>query len=474
MDTHALRQQAIRIAHISECHRLEIEDFSGDSESGSERALFVWSDIETGASIHLTLQGNGNLISYSREELESPESELLVWSLQQRAEHFLELHYPNESAVFSLTKAIHGQRSIRFAYAEMCSGMPLPVTGWFAEISLSGQVIQFRYYGRSSFFPEISSPIPKDTLLPGVTDALHIRLAVVALNPQILDLEKEELRLVYVPVQQVHSINAETGELMISDGDDAAETAYISVPEIHGEIESSRTTEEIVGVAGNDFIKLREKGLGEIVGVVWGSRDRDGGSHDTSLDGFFYKRSAQTIKAIVNKSDGRVLSFMSFLKQQGPHWLGRQQCLTVALRFLKQALPDYTKYLQLKVTEGRSPETSSTERFQFRIRIKDIPVYLQLLTLDVNRTTGRVVQYSGLDFNPALLAGVPVTPMIDENRAKQIYLEKLDLKLSWKRNRRDVKLPYQLIYTPVHRDKEREIRCIDAITGELICSNDKI
>lgn len=166
--------------------------------------------------------------------------------------------------------------------------MPLPVTGWFAEISLSGQVIQFRYYGRSSFFPEISSPIPKDTLLPGVTDALHIRLAVVALNPQILDLEKEELRLVYVPVQQVHSINAETGELMISDGDDAAETAYISVPEIHGEIESSRTTEEIVGVAGNDFIKLREKkGLGEIVGVVWGSRDRDGGSHDTSLDGFF-------------------------------------------------------------------------------------------------------------------------------------------------------------------------------------------
>lgn len=88
MDTHALRQQAIRIAHISECHRLEIEDFSGDSESGSERALFVWSDIETGASIHLTLQGNGNLISYSREELESPESELLVWSLQQRAEHF--------------------------------------------------------------------------------------------------------------------------------------------------------------------------------------------------------------------------------------------------------------------------------------------------------------------------------------------------------------------------------------------------
>ncbi len=70
---------------------------------------------------------------------------------------------------------------------------------------------------------------------------------------------------------------------MISDGDDAAETAYISVPEIHGEIESSRTTEEIVGVAGNDFIKLREK-------KVWAKSSASYGAAEIGMEAHMIPR----------------------------------------------------------------------------------------------------------------------------------------------------------------------------------------
>lgn len=108
----------------------------------------------------------------------------------------------------------------------------------------------------------------------------------------------------------------------------------------------------------------------------------------------------------------------------------------------------------------------------FRFRAHNghgVLLYLEFVQVCVNRTTGEIDQYLGLDDDPALLAEVPSTPRVDKETAKANYLRHLDFKLEWKLDYEQEEESFCLTYEPVRREKQTDIRYIDAMSGEVIC-----
>ena len=174
------------------------------------------------------------------------------------------------------------------------------------------------------------------------------------------------------------------------------------------------------------------------------------------------------MKAMVDKASGRLRSFMWFAKRKGGMALTREECWVRALSFLQTVLPGSHRYLRL---QQRSEEESNDQRefFTFRVYARSVPVYLQYVRLAVNRTTGHVDHFTGMDVDPARLDEVPTAPEVDRETAKANYLQALDFKLVWQQDYDAEGDAYKRVYKPCHREKRKTIRFIDALSGEMIC-----
>ncbi|KPV60852.1 RNA polymerase subunit sigma-70, partial [Paenibacillus sp. A3] len=239
-------------------------------------------------------------------------------------------------------------------------------------------------------------------------------------------------------------------------------------------VRTAQDVQELLGIDPERYELLREVEMDDhMTGIVWRRRDwQPAVSEDRSLDAFFRQRSEETLKAKIDPVGGRLVSFIRFEEEiPGELRLSRDECLDIALGFLARMQPGLAPFLQLRQQVEASSD-SDREHFDFCIGKQGVWLELEHIRLSVNKTSGQIGHVMGLSVDPAQLQAVEVTPLVDEPEARRIYAEALDLKLGWetdysgsgKRRR------YVLKYRLVHKEKGREIRWIDARTGELICS----
>ncbi|MEC0209080.1 DUF4901 domain-containing protein [Paenibacillus ehimensis] len=485
-----LKLRTEELFDIPEAYELTIADYRDDKREGG-RAMFVWtkagedpiwskSGKDSGLSVELNAQGD--LIEYTIDVEESAGDlpELSVEELRLRAEKFALDHYPGALKPFSLTRTKFAESGTLFFYEQEVMGMPLPMSGFRVKVHRSGIVSDFRYFGRQTKPKIPESLVPKEQLLRQIADTARLDLRLAFLYKSVDDSDKDELRLVYEPTTRWMHFRAdgveEAREAADEDTESEEPAVWLPVPVPAVEAPPVRTAEDALKLLGLDpdrYELLREVEMDDrLTGFVWRRRDwQPDAAEDLSLDAFMRERSEETVKAKIDPVGGRLVSLFRFEEElPGELRLTRDECLDIALGFMARAQPGLAPFMQLRQREEEAD--SGREHFEFRIGKQGVWMEFDHFRLSVNKTTGQIGSMMGPSVDPAQLQAVEVTALMDEPEARRIYAEALDLKLGWetdysgsgKRRR------YRLMYRLVHKKKGREIRWIDARTGELICS----
>lgn len=147
MKKEGLKQKALEIGRVPTHLKLEIEDYGGDDK----RVCFCWTDPQDeNIGIIVELGPDGELESLSRDiEPESGER-LSEEKLEDIIRQFVETHHPGALSAFVREEndRAYGDK-VRFSYVQMEAGLPLPMSGFMADVSLSGEIVYFRYYGEA-------------------------------------------------------------------------------------------------------------------------------------------------------------------------------------------------------------------------------------------------------------------------------------------------------------------------------------
>lgn len=133
----------------------------------------------------------------------------------------------------------------------------------------------------------------------------------------------------------------------------------------------------------------------------------------------------------------------------------------VAEAFLNKMVPEYAKELQFTNLENNLKRDNLI--FEYTLVHEGIPVYGQNVMIQVNKQTGEVESFRGIQYNPKMQYSTNVVG-IDVNAAQKIYLSEIGLPMSYYvyTNRRD-KAKVFLAYT-----LENPELAIQAQTGKKI------
>lgn len=449
-----------------------IEDYF-EGENGEGEAMFAWANEEQdeGITINLDLSGNLSRLSMDTNNENLDIIPLNIDEKKERAEQFLLRHYPDALNYLTYDKTEKFTRTDRFYYEQIVMDVPLENAGCYIDINNQGNIVQFRYKGVKQV-PEIPTTlISKEKLMEHVQNRLNLHLEITKLNTAIHNVTEDGLRLVYTPEQFFMKYKADVLEptLTITDNEDDPQTYVSLTPSSSTDVGKDLSIEDIIGVTDRMEV-IREVDMGEETGIVWRDRKWKMKDHDLSVDGFFKKRSEDTVKAFISKKTGKVRSFMWFNERNGDLQLSREACYQKAITFLELMIPNYDWYLQLIVQENdEKDDTSKKESFTFRMHNgHGIPIQLELVMVVVNRQTGQVDHYNGPSFDMEQLRQIPAEPVISKKEASKVFINHLDFELAWNKNYDQATESYNLVYQACDRHSRTPIRYIDAMTGAVI------
>lgn len=487
-----LKRRTEELFDIPQSYELTIEDYREDKREGG-RAMLVWTKRgedpvwskpgqDTGISVELSDQGDLLEYSIDGEEVSGGHKEELTCDqLRFAAEKFVLDHYPDALKQFSLTRTQASGSVTIFFYEQSVMDMPLPLSGFRVKVQRNGIVSDFRYFGRQTKPRVLESIIPKEQLLRNIKETVKLGLQLAFIHVDVFDVKQDELRLVYKPVNRWNNYCADGKDDSTKQNDEAAgpeeEEVWLELPLLPeaAVVRTLENVQELLDIDPEKYELLREVEMDEqMSGVVWRRRGwKPAEPEDRSLDAFFRERSEDTIKAQFDRESGSLVSFIRFEDSPpGELRLSRNECLDIALRFLARTRPGLEPYLRLRHQEEEGD--SDREHFDFRIEKQGVSLGTDHIRISVNKTAGRAESMIGPLIATAQLEAVEATPLLDEAKARQIYTDALDLKLEWQidYSGRGPKRRYRLMYRQVHRDMQKEIRLIDARTGELICTRD--
>jgi hypothetical protein len=478
LDQANLKNRALTMCEIPERLRLEIEDYFED-EKGNGEAYFSWTSEDEKESIDMTLNQDGGLLSLTLD-LKQPKEEQAMLTLEENraiAEAFLTGHYPDALKILERSNEKELENgAFRFHYEQLVFGLPLDIAGCYLDVANNGTIIHFRYYGIKPVPAIPKQLVAKDVLVEAIRKTLDFDVQLVYLPEGVYESANKGLRLVYEP--NPHYLRFRADELIprIREDDDIEDDVDSSIALAAPEASIIRdlTNEEIIGITSEMEI-IREADLGSEIGTVWRDRDWQADSEDLSFKGFFDKRNDGTVKAFIDKETGKVKKFIWFKNRTGDLRLTREECQEKAAAFLQRMIPDYHLYLELLVQEfdhdDDDTEDSHREGFNFMVKSQSgYRVFTETVHITVNRTTGDIDHYMGLSFDINLLKNAPSVPIITKEEAWNSYFEHLDFQLSWQKDYESEQEQQYLEYKACVKNAQTEIRYIDALTGELICS----
>lgn len=482
----ALKELAEARFDIPQTYELTIADYQEDKREAG-RATFLWtkqgadpvwgeSGKDTGMS--LVFGSQEELLEYTIDVAEAARDlpVLTQEELRLHGEEFVLIHYPTALKQFSLTRTKTIESGTIFFYEQIMMDLPLPSSGFRVTVHQSGMVSDFHYFGKQKK-PKIPEKLmEKEQILQHIEKTVKVDLQLAYVPKEALNGALDELRLVYELDNCWRSYPADEKEVA-KLSEEAVEweeqAVWLPVP-LLPKAAAVRTLEEVQALLGIDskrYQLLRNADIDEeISSFVWRRRDwQSTDSEDRSFRTFFRTRSAGTVKVMIHKRTGALVSFSRFEDcPPGEKRLSRNECLDIALQFVARTRPELEPYLWLRHQEEEG-ETDQ-ELFEFRIGVQGVWLRRESLRIVVNKTTGLLEGIDSSFINTTQLETVQTTPLIDERKALQIYREALDLKLEWQidYSGRGKNHRYRLVYRQVHRDNQREMQWIDARTGELI------
>ncbi|MFF2157992.1 YcdB/YcdC domain-containing protein [Paenibacillus chitinolyticus] len=477
-----LKQKAAVTGSVPAHFDLIIEDLQ-ELEDGETQALFVWQEPSGESGISVTLDAAGRLLSYSvDEELCKEAAPIGEEALRERARSFFLSQRPEDAERFLLTESRFEERSAFFQWTQTTLDLPLPQTGAYVRLTLSGEVTSFTYKGAAATPPLPVSLAQPERLRRQLAETVRMNLAIVRLIPALYEGGDDRLRLVYQPEPGYRRFDAVTGLAQGTDAEAEEEhevyKAYELSPEETGGPLSS--LEELIGISTYPLVKDRERDMDEnLKGIVWHAADREENTADLSLDGYFRRRMEDTVKATADKDTARLRSFIWMVRRPGTLALSYEDCLERADAFLRKAMHDWLQvpglafYFHEKSAEDAGSESEGQLRYFFtwQLRYEDVPLYLQFITLCVNASTGYVDRFSGPDWNPEEIRNLAPAPKLNAGEAHRLYMEAVDFKLEWERDY-DAETPeaaYTLLYTAILTGSGRSrIAFIDAASGEFV------
>ncbi|GIO04393.1 hypothetical protein J31TS6_04210 [Brevibacillus reuszeri] len=473
-----LKLRAESLVMIPEQYELLIDDYREHPREGG-RALFVWTEPGTDHGISVELSKKGDLLEYTIETADRTEEKACCSEdkLRAQAEKFVLDHYPMAVEQFVPIRSKQTEQGISFVYGQQVMGLHLPATGFRVHVSWSGTVIEFQYRGRQKS-PEIPQRIvSKEKLFKRIADLIDFRLYMSLVRAEGQNVPKDELRLVYQPSRFLSCFDADEDRLESTSEDfnRLEEESYEWIPvqiQSAGELDERavpRSIHDLIGIDSKKYEIIREIVMDGRQGIVWRRKDwKPQAERDLSLESFFLNRSEESIKAFTDPDTGRLISFIRFEETKGDLRLSREECLELALQFLKRACPGMEPFLLLKQDEERDLDS---EVFAFHVHKDGVLLYMERIVIVINKTTGQPDQVSGLTVTEDQLKDLDVTPNIEVKEARQLYLAGIELRLEWEIDyaAKTKKRRYRLCYKVVHKETGLEVRMVDAKSRELIC-----
>ncbi|MFS0554883.1 YcdB/YcdC domain-containing protein [Brevibacillus sp. 179-C9.3 HS] len=354
--------------------------------------------------------------------------------------------------------------------------LPLPSSGFRVTVHQSGMVSNFLYFGQQKK-PKIPEKlIEREQILQHMEKTVKVDLHLTYVPKIVLHGKQDELRLVYEPDNCWRSYPADEKEAseLNQEAEEGEEQAVWLPAPVLPKAAAVRTLDEVQALLGIDpkqYQLLRNADIDEeISAFVWRRKDwKSTDSEDRSFSTFFRTRSADTLKAMIHKSTGALMSYVRFEDcPPGEKSLSRDECLDIALQIVARTRPELEPYLWLRHQEEEAE--SDRELFEFRIGMQGVWLKRESLRIVVNKTTGLLEGMDSPHNDTTQLETVQTTPLLDEKKALQIYLEALELRLEWEidYSGRGKNHRYRLVYRQVHRESQKEIQWIDARSGELI------
>lgn len=465
-----LKRRAQEIVEIPSHFHLEIEDYSKNDRA--EEAFFSWTDRSNNDGILITLDQKGNLISltYDLDEAYLEQEPRSLAEKKELAEQFFCDHYPNALELFTLVETKEMQHWTRFEYGQMMLELPLPQTGGFIDVSRSGVIVQFQYYGEKKLPHPPKTLRSKDELFEKMRQMNEFDLMITRLYKGIYECGNDELRLVYRVGNSFQTFQADDEKQEFVHEYDESEEQYKAVPAVSFDGNHViASIEDLIGITAN-MVKIREKEMDDEFGIVWRDAEFADQEYDKSLNGFFMKQTEETVKARVDKENGRLKGFWWFKDRMGDLQLTREQCYEKALEFLQKIYPDLARFIEVRVCDSsEEDEPNDHEAFHFRIHNgAGVLFETGYIIVSVNRTTGLIDMFSGLDLELTELMAVPSQPILSKSEAEERFFASLDFKLEWEVDYDSENEAFKLVYKPFHQGKKLCARYVDALSGELI------
>ncbi|TYS22152.1 DUF4901 domain-containing protein [Bacillus subtilis] len=459
-----LKQKALEIGRVPTHLKLEIEDY-GDDE---KRAHFCWVDPQDEhIGIIVELGTDGQPESLSRDIEPESEERLSEQQLEDIMRQFVETHYPGALSAFVREENDRTyDNKVRFSYVQIEDGLPLPMSGFMAEVSLSGEIIYFRYYGKAGSIIKPKRVANYEEALAFIKKDVEFDLLFEVLHRSVYKNGDDQPHLVYEPECRAITVPADlVQEEKEFDEDDDRERESFPLP-LFEDIHEKADPRSMIGIE-KGFVKERETDLGDgRIGTVW--RNPDDPVYqpaDKSMDSWLKGRTHQVLKTIHNKETGKLEDVMSFMEKKGPLTVTEAECEKIALRFLFALFPNADQYFKIRYDEP-DKEENAVAGFTFEAHCHGVPLRFGQIRICVSRQTGHITVYMGPDIDPKELENIHPVPSISAEQAKSIFWQHFRVELGWEREYRDdEEHTYRLVYKPVYP------RFIEAHTGEPVISS---
>lgn len=451
---------------------LIIEDYCQPNESAGY-TLLSWADEEQNEGISMQLDPKGRLTKLSQERKEEKinTKQLSDEEIKMIAERFLLSHYPHALEALRLYVNEEVENKYRFEYVQYVMELPLPHSGCFMEVSSTGNILEFQYYGVKKEPVTPTNIISKEQVLTEIKRTLDFNLVFSTIYAHTYNVKEEGLQLIYEPNPSILNYRADVFPPTLTiNHEEEIPPQYVSLPQMANLEENKKwSVLELVGITEEMEI-IREVEMGEEKGVVWRDRNWQENDKNRTIQGFISRQTDGTVKAIFSKSSGKLNSFIWFKERSGQLSLNREQCLQKAIEFLQKIIPNYREHLLLLAPDIlEDEEVRKHESFIFHIKNKNgIPMHLEMVMVVVNCQTGLIDQYSGPSLEVEQLSELPLEPVVSKEEAKTLFLEYLDVNLAWTIDYDSKDEDHILTYEACNKKTKTAISGIHAITGEVI------
>ncbi|MBY8913428.1 DUF4901 domain-containing protein [Bacillus sp. YC2] len=460
MKREKLQQMAARIGNVPAHYQMDAEDYD------EERALFWWSDKgDEDSSIMVELDPDGKLKYLSRSALQTDQPPLPDREIEKRMLEFTETHYPGAAAEFEREENSPAcEDKVRYSYVQMADGLPLPLTGFYVHLSLTGEVTDFCYQGKADQLMRPGHIADKQEALAHFVKDIDVELLFTVLNHTVYEQGDDQPHLVYEPIIPLRPISAGL--------DEEKEECDEIEPETRPYVPLSRPEHVTENISVNDMIGLhagfykdRETDLGDgRIGIAWRPDKTEAARDGKSLESLFKHRTEHVLKTIYDKESGRLAGVMSFIREEGEPVLSEADCENAALRFLFAIFPEADQYFRIQYDEP--DDEQEVAGFTFKAETDGVPLRFGESRICVSKKTGRIRCYMPPEIDPATLKHIDPVPSLTKEEAKAAILEAIRVELAWDRyDDGSGQNTYRLVYKPIYP------RFIEAHTGRAIMSS---